>query len=154
MNDIRVSVYKAAQLCGVSRNKILRFIREGLVKRGKDNKISLLEVQAALKAEEELQFKSDSEDLNARMKRALVIYREEKAKLTQIKRMQEEGRLVDRDEVRRMLSELGLAMRNKLLGWGNKLPPLLEKKGRAKIAEILEAEIRELLEELSSEGQA
>ena len=53
------------------------------------------------------------------------------------------------EDVERQFAELGSLVKSKLMSWIAKLPPLLEEKSMAQMSEVLEDEVREVLEDLS-----
>jgi len=151
MEDKWLSQNQAAKLFKISRSKIQRMLRDGLISLNKNGKISYLKLKAALEAEreaEETKQRSLSE-LNMRLKMAQVKYREEKARLAELERKAKEGELVPVEQVIKEWGEKALTIKSILLSWTNKLPPLLEKKSKSKIKEILDEQVREILEVLS-----
>ena len=84
----------------------------------------------------------------------MTLYKEEKAKLVELERKKKEGELIPINEVIKEWNQRALIIKNLLLSWVNKLPPLLEKKSKSKIKEILDQEVREILEVLSHGGNA
>jgi phage terminase Nu1 subunit (DNA packaging protein) len=155
MKDKWLSQSQAAKEFGISRSKIRRLLRDGLISLNKQGKISYLRLKAALEAEEKAQETNQEvlADLNLRLKMAMAIYREEKAKMVEIERKRKEGELVPVDAVAQAWCERALTVKNQLLSWISKLPPLLERKSKQKIAQILKEQIDEVLEALYQNGE-
>jgi len=154
MKDKWLSQNQAAKEFRISRSKIRRMLRDGLISLNKKGKLSYLRLKAALEAEK-ISLESGQEalaDLNLRLKMAMALYREEKAKMVELERKRKEGEYVPVEEVSRAWCERALTVKNQLLSWVSKLPPLLERKGKTQISKILKVQIDELLEALYQHG--
>jgi len=155
MDSERVTVYRASELCGVSRDKIKRLIREGLVKKGQDNKISLSELRAALKAEEEA--REELTGLDEKIKQATLKYREEKAKMAELERRLKEGKLIEISAVERLLYAIAMTLKKQILSWREKffnvIVPYIPESAHRDVARVIDESIDELLDTFASNAK-
>jgi phage terminase Nu1 subunit (DNA packaging protein) len=74
----------------------------------------------------------------------------EQAAASKLKRLELEGRLIDRETVRRTVFEKTRVARNAILGLAERLPPLLAAEpSEVKIRDMLQVEFRRILDELA-----
>lgn len=139
MKDKWISITKAAEIFGVSRDKIKRLIRDGLIGVNEAGRICFDQIKDAL---------TEDKKLKERFKRSMLIYRRERAKLAELKRKELEGKLIRVDKVINTWGRVALSIKKKLLLWPSKLPPLLEGKNRTEIAKIFDQELKDIFEEL------
>lgn len=149
---ITVSQVNLAKALGITAVRVSQLIQEGIVIRDDDDSRGGVFLLQSVRNYDRMKGTGSQTDENGES----IDYMAEKARHEKVKReiselklAKAEARAYDARTVELVLTEMLSNLRTQLLGLPSKLAPMLEKKSKGKIYEVMTREIEEKLSELS-----
>ena len=148
---ITVSQVNLAKALGVTTVRVNQLIQEGIVIRDDEDKRGGVYLLQSVRNYDRLKGGSQTDENGESIDYMAEKARHEKVKreISELKLAKAEARADDARTVELVLTEMLSNLRTQLLGLPSKLAPMLEKKGKGKIYEVMTREIEEKLSELS-----
>lgn len=154
INDITVSAKVLAECIGVGDRMVRYLADEGIVKRNSHGRYLLLEsvknyilTLKVSKAGESVKTDFDKDKLDLSHEKA--VNEHWKSMITEIKLQLIKGQVHKSEDVERVMTDMFLKFKNKMLALPHKLAIKLENRGRQDIQKVLREEISDALTELA-----
>lgn len=150
-NDYIVTTDKFAELIGRTRQRVNQLAKEGILERLAPGKYALMKnVSLYIKYLENGQKKPDEIENEAAYWEEKALHEKVKRELAELKLQKARGQVHDAADVERVLTNMLVVFRNRILAIPQKVSPkIIGMTNIAEISEIINAELYEALSELS-----
>jgi hypothetical protein len=150
-----ITGYKeACDYLGISKRMMSYHVTKGNLKQNKDGTFEILELQRWAKKYKRKNAKGGNyPDIDERLQKADLRFRQARARREEMLVRQIEGTLLSQKEVAEAWAKRKANMRSSLLTFVDRLPPMIEGKSRKQISGILKNEIYYFLDQYAQDGK-